>query len=250
MVISRVRDLLAGKREAGPGAKSSRAAAAPAPAVAPVESSGSLEDYFDRLDAALASKGAPVPTFDPLPVAKPVPSMTPRPTLTVVPSAVAARPSPHADLDLTGWNPSTPVEPEEKAAPSAPAEDRQPASPPPVRQAPPVQSPPTEPAPQLATTVAPVSPVTAVNPVSLPSPVSLDQAFAALLAAEQGQAHVPPGQAEPASRGWADPVPDAVIDTVVGKVIARMGDEKMRAVVLDAAERLVREEIDRIKNAR
>jgi len=30
-------------------------------------------------------------------------------------------------------------------------------------------------------------------------------------------------------------------------VVARMGDEKMRALVLDAAERLVREEIDRIK---
>ncbi len=41
-----------------------------------------------------------------------------------------------------------------------------------------------------------------------------------------------------------------MIDAVVGKVIARMGDETMRAAVLDAAERLVREEIDRIKNAR
>ena len=45
-------------------------------------------------------------------------------------------------------------------------------------------------------------------------------------------------------------MPDAVIDAVVSKVIARMGDETMRAAVLDAAERLVREEIDRIKNAR
>ena len=86
--------------------------------------------------------------------------------------------------------------------------------------------------------------------MSLPSPVSLDQAFAALLAAEQGQAHLSQGHIEPAARGWSEAVPDAVIDTVVGKVIARMGDEKMRAVVLDAAERLVREEIDRIKNAR
>ena len=42
----------------------------------------------------------------------------------------------------------------------------------------------------------------------------------------------------------------SVIDVVVGKVIERMGDEAMRAAVLDAAERLVREEIDRIKNAR
>jgi len=43
---------------------------------------------------------------------------------------------------------------------------------------------------------------------------------------------------------------DATIDAIAARVIARMGDEKMRAAVLDAAERLVREEIDRIKNAR
>jgi hypothetical protein len=81
--------------------------------------------------------------------------------------------------------------------------------------------------------------------------VSLDQAFAALLAAEQGQApSLSPRRLEPAPREWPDPVPDAVIDAVVSKVIARMGDESMRSAVLDAAERLVREEIDRIKNAR
>jgi CheY-like chemotaxis protein len=244
MVISRVRDLLAGKREGRSTAKSSHAAAVPAPAAAPVESAGSLEDYFDRLDAALASKGAPAPTFDPAPAARPAASVTPRPTLTVVPSAAPARPSPHADLDLTGWNPSASVEPAEKAAPSAPVEHRQPVAPSVVHPVPAVYSQPTEPAPPIAPAAAPLA-----SPVSLPSPVSLDQAFAALLAAEQGQAHISQGHAESA-RGWSEAVPDAVIDTVVGKVIARMGDEKMRAVVLDAAERLVREEIDRIKNAR
>ena len=61
---------------------------------------------------------------------------TPRPTLTVVPSAVAARPSPHADLDLTGWNPSASVEPAEKPAPVAPVEHRQPAAPPVVQPGP------------------------------------------------------------------------------------------------------------------
>jgi Arc/MetJ family transcription regulator len=48
----------------------------------------------------------------------------------------------------------------------------------------------------------------------------------------------------------AGPVSDALVDAVVAKVIARMGDESMRTAVLDAAERLVREEIDRIKSAR
>ena len=41
-----------------------------------------------------------------------------------------------------------------------------------------------------------------------------------------------------------------MIDAIAARVIARMGDDKMRTAVLDAAERLVREEIDRIKNAR
>jgi hypothetical protein len=40
---------------------------------------------------------------------------------------------------------------------------------------------------------------------------------------------------------------DDVIDEIVRRVIARMGDETMRRAVLDAAERLVREEIERIK---
>ena len=40
---------------------------------------------------------------------------------------------------------------------------------------------------------------------------------------------------------------DATIDQIASRVIARLGDESMRQAVLDAAERLVREEIDRIK---
>jgi CheY-like chemotaxis protein len=244
MVISRVRDLLAGKRDPGSVGTSSPVAAAPA--AAPAESSGSLEDYFDRLDAALASKGAPLPSLDPVPFARPAATVSPRPNLTVVPPA-AARPSPHADLDLTGWNPSAPVEPVENVPPSAPLVEPQPTAAPVVHQAPAVHAKLTEPAPPAA--VAAAVPMPPVAPVA-PAAVSLDQAFAALFAAEQGRAHIPPGAAEPAPRAWPETVPDTVIDTVVGKVLARLGDEKMREVVLDAAERLVREEIDRIKNAR
>ena len=47
-----------------------------------------------------------------------------------------------------------------------------------------------------------------------------------------------------------DAVPDADDRGHRRRVIARMSDESMRAAVLDVAERLVREEIDRIKNAR
>ena len=85
------------------------------------------------------------------------------------------------------------------------------------------------------------------------SPVNLDEAFSALLAAEQGLA-VAPGPAAGVMRApsatFPETLPDATLDAIAARVIARMGDDKMRAAVLDAAERLVREEIDRIKNAR
>jgi hypothetical protein len=77
-----------------------------------------------------------------------------------------------------------------------------------------------------------------------PAP-SLSDAFAALLAAEEGQ---PVPQAMFGASAPASPVlTDDVIDEIVRRVIARMGDETMRRAVLDAAERLVREEIERIK---
>ena len=68
--------------------------------------------------------------------------------------------------------------------------------------------------------------------------VELQDAFAALLAAEQAPA---------AAHVDAEAIPAEVIDEIARRVIARMGDDSMRAAVLDAAERLVREEISRIK---
>ena len=70
----------------------------------------------------------------------------------------------------------------------------------------------------------------------------LAEAFAALLAAEQGQPVVPNGP-----RAVASAMSDEHIDDIVRRVIDRMGDDSMRRAVLDVAERLVREEIDRIK---
>ena len=61
MVISRVRDLLAGNRGVVPGLTAGQAGPPPA---APAEPAVCLlEDYFDRLDAALASKGVSAPTL-------------------------------------------------------------------------------------------------------------------------------------------------------------------------------------------
>jgi CheY-like chemotaxis protein len=219
MVISRVRDLLAGNRvAAATGGSAQAVSAAPAPAAVPA---GSLEDYFDRLDAALASKAAPAPSVVPPSGGVAAPA-GPRPA-----PAAAAPQSTHADLDLTGWNPATLPDPADRSVPGASPEHAQ------LAQEKPAAVP-----PQAAP--APIPPI----PMS---PVSLDQAFAALLAAEQGQAVASsPRRVE----SLTEAVPDTVIDVVVGKVIERMGDEAMRAAVLDAAERLVREEIDRIKNAR
>jgi CheY-like chemotaxis protein len=253
MVISRVRDLLAGKREGGSAGKAAHADAPPPPSSggAPVEAASSLEDYFDRLDAALASKGASAGTLDPPPPETPAAETAAKPGLTVVKPAPDAR-APLVDMDLTGWNPPAAAKPvesithEKRSIPPVPA----PAPPPTPSAASPATpaSTATPSAASPATTVNAVNPPAALNPLS---GVSLDQAFAALLAAEQGQApSLTPRRLESAPREWPDAVPDAVIDAVVSKVIARMGDESMRSAVLDAAERLVREEIDRIKNAR
>jgi hypothetical protein len=65
---------------------------------------------------------------------------------------------------------------------------------------------------------------------------SLAEAFAALLSAEQSR------PIAPSAIGGSAQIGDEVVEEVVRRVIARMGDS-----VLDAAERLVKEEIERIK---
>jgi hypothetical protein len=99
----------------------------------------------------------------------------------------------------------------------------------------------------------------------------LDAAFAALNAtarerpvtvdAEEGQGRSRPMDADvapmdrlpgptavPEVDGPA-PLSDAAIDAIADRVIARIGDAPLRQAVLDVAERLVREEIERIKSA-
>lgn len=77
-------------------------------------------------------------------------------------------------------------------------------------------------------------------------------AFSALLAAEQA------GSAPNAFADWLPEerapvaVSDEMIETIVERVIARLSDTVVRdavsAIALATAERLVREEIERIKN--
>ena len=66
----------------------------------------------------------------------------------------------------------------------------------------------------------------------------LANAFAALLAAEEG--HPAPQFAAPAPS-------EEVVEDIVRRVIARMSDDAVRQTVLETAERLVRQEIERIK---
>ena len=86
----------------------------------------------------------------------------------------------------------------------------------------------------------PAAPVAPAAPAPAPAPrVTLANAFTALLAAEQ--------QAQP-----SQPVPQAIseasIEDAVRRVLVRMTDDLVRRIVVDTAERLIREEIDRIKN--
>lgn len=75
-----------------------------------------------------------------------------------------------------------------------------------------------------------------------PAKPHLANAFAALLAAEQGEVVPQPGGA------LAPPqLSEDAIEDIVRRVIARMADDAVRRTVLETAERLVREEIDRIK---
>ena len=225
MVINRVKDLLAGRRPAGlwtqppsgsqpaPPSNADRGGVAP-PEPAPA-TSASLEDYFDRLDAAFANLDGGTPAD-----AKPV----------TVPSAQSAPPAPapaafSSSDALGGWDPDLTGDPSKPGA---------------------VEPRPVDLIPHQTAAVAPAAsfapPAPAAASISQPAaapapPPSLAEAFAALLSAEQSRQIPPSTIGAPEAQ-----IGDDVIDEVVRRVIARMGDS-----VLEAAERLVREEIERVK---
>ena len=78
-----------------------------------------------------------------------------------------------------------------------------------------------------------------------PSPASLASAFSAILAEERGEG---PAAVGPLATGM---VSDAVVEEIARRVVARLTDkvirEEVSARVLDVAERLITEEIERIK---
>ena len=74
-----------------------------------------------------------------------------------------------------------------------------------------------------------------------PAKVSLATAFSELLAAEQAR----PSQA--AGPVATQQIPDAAIEEAVRRVLAKMTETTVRQIVLDTAEKLIREEIEKIK---
>jgi hypothetical protein len=229
-----------------------------APAVAPqstgqAPSGDSLEAYFDQLDAAFSgaspSEAAPVsptavPRREPIPIAR-------RPD-----STATAKRDPLAD-----WDPDLHGDPARPAVTEPPlafpqrtnVPDARPASLAPVA-APLAETPPVEAAqPRPVATPLPAPPQ---PPPAMPG--SLVDAFAALLAAEQrigltpSAATVPVPSSAPPVAGHVSAAPsqptEELVEEVSRRVLARLSDQS-RPTILDVAERLVREEIDRIKQS-
>jgi hypothetical protein len=77
---------------------------------------------------------------------------------------------------------------------------------------------------------------------ALPSRVALANAFSALLAAEQSMRPAP-------DAGGHAMLPDAAVEDAVRRALVRMTDGMVRRIVVETAERLIREEIEKIKSS-
>jgi CheY-like chemotaxis protein len=177
---------------------------------------------LDRRLAALT----PAPVVETM-QADPTPAVAPPPEALILdPVSAAASPGAHAALLVEPEPPATEPPPRPVLMPErdAPAAVFRPQAPAATQAAQAAQS------SQSTQTMAPAG-------GSLASKVSLATAFAALLAAEQsapigGGGSVTPGQ--------------SAVEDVVRRVL--LSDGALRKIVLDAAERMVKEEIDRIKS--
>jgi CheY-like chemotaxis protein len=247
---------------------------APAPIV-----DDALDDYFDKLDEAFATAhtSAPAQQLESEPDVRPTPSDGPvldqdldsfddLPTLDL-PAPTHADADPFAGLDPVPVDDSLHVPTlDDLLAGMPPAPEHGavmdfPMLPPPVAPAPPiVVAPPSIEPPDLPATLtsavpaAPPAPPAAIEPLGPSSGRSIiADAFNALLAVEQGEPGALPlriggnGAAQPA-------VTEAMIDDVARRVIQKLAlgsSDQMQAMVRDivsgVAERLVREEIDRIR---
>jgi CheY-like chemotaxis protein len=266
MVISRVKELLArpGADVPAPApataldvfAPEMKSEASAIAAVPPVnaEAVAKLDEYFDQLDSAFAR-------FTNAQAAKPVDFLPPVEADTTPadldwfgPPRGGDVPALDQELSLQSPAPAAPPEAIAVLAPVAVVRELA-AAPEPVGLLKPVASPEPiaaleqVPTPPAAYTVAPLIPQ-AAEPRTLPS---LPDAFAAILAAEQATAGAPAAWPSPQVASAAPVITDDVIDRVSRRVIEQLTDRVVRDAVADAvagvAERLVREEIERIKKA-
>jgi hypothetical protein len=158
-------------------------------------------------------------------------------------SAPPAAPQSRADEVSSTKTPTAQTSADTSVIPFKPMTPREPA----------VAAPPT-PAASVPTPVVASDKIDAPAPVTTASPVissaptaslpSLAEAFASLLAAERGR------PIAASTVGAPPPVSDQKIEEIVRRVVASMADRTIRDTVVDVAERLVREEIDRIKEGR
>jgi len=265
MVINRVKDLLAGRRPGGlwgakpappapirevpraPAAKDVTAPAAP-PASAP-SASASLEDYFDRLDAAFASVEAATEAR----IAPPAPSIAPAAQSRTAdrsadtPSQSTSSSGLSID-DLAGWDPDLTGDPQRSASvPPAPTVEAAHIPPPPelepaISSAPPPSTPPPISVP-VAEPAVHVKPETQAPVLSSQSPAPIDQPAAAAqpgpvarpaAAAQPVTAAQPVAVAEPATVAQpvtvAQPLSTAVVPSLAQAFAALLAAEQARPV--------------------
>jgi len=247
LVISRVRDLLAGRRPGSlwapapsPAEPVSSAPDREAPSAAPAES---LDDYFDRLDSAFAGMKAPERAAPATPETPPAAAPEPGRPGDVKPLASEAFDAldpgplvPAAHDGLAGWDPALPDPVPSLVAPASGWSAQPGGDAPPAKPAEPFASgPPPRPASAPAPDPAP--------PVPSMGQPSLADAFEALLNVEQVYASRPAAVSSPPA------ITDEFVETVVERVVERLTTEAVRDTVVGVAERLVREEIARIKGA-
>ena len=198
-----------------------------------------LIDQRDRASSPATSRAARAEEPSEQPGPKAVPAAAPAPTPD--PPRAAAKPEPFprpapaepAPVPLT----SLPVTPEPLELPSRPIWDIRGSVAQGPAPLPPLQTPAALPPPPAPPPVAPPLAAAPPLPAAPPPKVTLANAFTALLAAEQS---MPTGPAPAA-------MSEASIEDAVRRVLVRMTDDLVRRIVVDTAERLIREEIERIK---
>lgn len=221
-LITTVRGLLSGARPADlwPADMPRLEPRAPKPAVVPA--------------AAPVPPPAPVSPPKPAPILEPVPAPVPAFAVDLPPVSVPYEPESDPDLALALARLEFVGVPGE-----ADVED----TPETLRPEPPGPMPGPAAAPTVAwdLTVGPSS-IGAPRPAATSGSGSLATVFSALLAAERSNP-----QARAAALSGAA-LSEAAVEEVVQRVVRRMTDELVRKIVLETAERLIREEIDRIKS--